>query len=247
MLRTRTEAILTADSWCEVQESSVLTILQQDTLNIKSEASLFSACQRWAQQQWDVKNKACIKKTKRDQKLRKILNPLLPYLRILSLTSRQFEAIQNDDVFSGHEQQVILECLAYPRKYKAVKGLCEIKTRRKKPKIPQFISSKPMPSSHRIELIELQSDDSHSDAEDTQDERVNQFSCDICRKSYKTKDVLRWHITRHVNFRQFKCQMCDKAYSSKYELKKHFGSVKHASYMHLNAVCESSNKNVEKI
>jgi hypothetical protein len=133
MLQSRTEEVLSTDSWCEVQESTVVTLLQQDTLNIQSEVSLLSACQRWAQQQWDINNKGCIKKARYVKKLRKIMDPLLPYLRILSLTSKQFfEAIINHDIFSEHEQFEILKRLADPQKYKAPKGLCELTSARKK-------------------------------------------------------------------------------------------------------------------
>jgi hypothetical protein len=137
MLQSRTDEVLNADSWCEVQEFSVVTLLQQDTLNIQSELFLLAACQRWAQHQQNINNLSGNKRARHEMKLSKYLDPFLPYVRFLSLTAKQFlEAAENNDLFSEHKLLVILKCLVDPQKYKVPEGFCEITTTRQKPPPP---------------------------------------------------------------------------------------------------------------
>jgi hypothetical protein len=180
MLQSRTYEVLNADSWCEVQVSSIVTLLQQDALNVQSELALFYACQRWAQHQLKVNNELGDVqenfKLKDNQdgehnqdnsdlgalnnqhdltvnknndvvehqsdvinngvKIRKILEPVLPHIRILSLSAQQFLKITKEScIFSEKEQLVILKCIAEPTEYKMPEGLCAKSAARNTPHV----------------------------------------------------------------------------------------------------------------
>jgi hypothetical protein len=62
---------------------------------------------------------------------RKILDSVVPHIRILSVTPQEFlQATEEEDIFSSEEIFQILRCIATPSKYKIPAGLCEITSAR---------------------------------------------------------------------------------------------------------------------
>jgi hypothetical protein len=90
-----TNAVLAAESWCNVKRDTIETILSQDKLCGTSEIELFSACVRWAKAN--------------DTDAREALGPVLKLIRFRTFTplefatiacpSRLLTAIEESDIF----------------------------------------------------------------------------------------------------------------------------------------------------
>jgi hypothetical protein len=96
--------VLVADSWVEATRCSVVTLLQQEQLNVDTEVSLLKSCVRWSRHQLEVGN-ASISQTLRD-----VLNPLLPHIRFLVMSTPQFVQFNSahPDVLSHQERYKVL-------------------------------------------------------------------------------------------------------------------------------------------
>ena len=52
------------------------------------------------------------------------------------------------------------------------------------------------------------------------------FSCDVCKKSYKTKSSLNIHKRIHSGEKTYKCDVCDKGFSRKDHLTRHIVMIR---------------------
>lgn len=97
----------------EADLATVLTLLQQDSLNVDSEFSLLSACLRWGQ-----------KRTYDWADLRELLSPVLELIRLRTLTTLEFSnSIYPLGLFSNHEKlEIIISILN--RGHTMPLGLC---------------------------------------------------------------------------------------------------------------------------
>lgn len=86
MIRTRTKEVLEEPNWEEVELGTVITVLEEDSLEINSELELFTAVERWAKAE-------CTRKSldPTDGKcLKSVLGNALSKIRFLTLTPQEF-------------------------------------------------------------------------------------------------------------------------------------------------------------
>lgn len=69
------------------------------------------------------------------------------------------------------------------------------------------------------------------------------FECEICKKKFNEKIILKNHMLSHSETREFKCELCNKSYKTKYHLQEHV-NVKHLKIK--NFECEICGKKFGK-
>lgn len=86
VIRTNTVIIFREPSWEEVELATVLTILEQNELQISSEIELFRAVERWA------KSECCRKSLDptNEKSMKSVVGNALSKIRFLSLTAQEF-------------------------------------------------------------------------------------------------------------------------------------------------------------
>jgi hypothetical protein len=94
VLQRDTEACLAHFSWLEVPQQTVVELLQQEQLNIKSELTLYKASLRWASSQLERLGQA-LEMTE----LHETLGPVLPLIRFLAMTPQEFVQGPLEDKF----------------------------------------------------------------------------------------------------------------------------------------------------
>ncbi|KAJ8687183.1 hypothetical protein QAD02_022977 [Eretmocerus hayati] len=86
MICTETDEVLRETSWDEVEQGTVLTLLDQENLNLSSEIDLFNALERWAKAECNRKALDPL-----DTKaLKSVIGNSLTKIRFLTLTPQEF-------------------------------------------------------------------------------------------------------------------------------------------------------------
>lgn len=86
IMRSKTNEIISESSWDEVEQGTIITILEQEELHVNSELDLFYALEKWARAE-------CIRKLKdiSDTKsLKSVIGNALTKIRFLTLTPQEF-------------------------------------------------------------------------------------------------------------------------------------------------------------
>jgi hypothetical protein len=113
------------------------------------------ACRRWAQNQLDINNQNGNKRANYEQHMRKLMEPLVPNLRVLSLSVKEFlQAVEGQILFTEHNQIKILKFITDPDKYNVPAGICAIINERQKPPPPRI--SKLNKLEEHMKTIEVQ-------------------------------------------------------------------------------------------
>ncbi|XP_023247125.1 BTB/POZ domain-containing protein 6-like isoform X2 [Copidosoma floridanum] len=86
IMRTRTKEVINESSWDDVEQATVLTLLDQDALDINSEIDLFNAVEKWAKAE-------CTRKSldlSEAKSLRSVIGNALTKIRYLTLSPQEF-------------------------------------------------------------------------------------------------------------------------------------------------------------
>lgn len=83
---TKTNEVLKESSWEDVELGTLLTVLEQDNLQISSEIELFAAVERWAKAECSRKS---VDPTN-EKSLKSVIGNALSKIRFLSLTAKEF-------------------------------------------------------------------------------------------------------------------------------------------------------------
>ncbi|EZA57597.1 hypothetical protein DMN91_002406 [Ooceraea biroi] len=128
---TKTAEVLKESSWEEIELATLLTVLDQDKLQINSEIELFIAVERWAKAE-------CFRKSvdpANGKVLRSILGDAFSKLRFLSLTPQEFaEGPGMSPMLSQDESfGILMNILCTANKTPLPEGFCTISNSRAKP------------------------------------------------------------------------------------------------------------------
>ncbi|XP_020282828.1 BTB/POZ domain-containing protein 1-like [Pseudomyrmex gracilis] len=86
IIRSKTDEVLNESSWEDIELDTVLTVLEQDELQINSEVDLFNAVERWAKSECGRKN---LDPTNGNA-LKSVIGNALSKIRFLSLNAHEF-------------------------------------------------------------------------------------------------------------------------------------------------------------
>ncbi|XP_023943300.2 zinc finger protein 91 [Bicyclus anynana] len=67
--------------------------------------------------------------------------------------------------------------------------------------------------------------------------------CEECGEAFKSPSQLKYHVTKHSDFKAFYCVECDRGFKSNYALKHHLkNAAAHVNYLELKLQCEHCDK-----
>jgi len=128
---TKTTEVLKESSWEDVELGTLLTILDQDKLQISSEIELFNAVERWAKSECSRKSL----ESTNGKVLRSVIGNAFSKLRFLSLTPKEFAdgpgmslMLSQDEAFA-----ILMNILCSHNKTSMPEGFCTISNCRAKP------------------------------------------------------------------------------------------------------------------